>query len=212
MTQGFRGLLAQFSMLFQFTKAPPTRTDPHLGGTSETHWFHATCFPGHLPSCPAGRLSVQSSRPRPPGFPGVPSTSAQEEGSPCVLAPVFSLRVPRLMTFAVPAPPEKEAEVALLVHQLHFRTIYPWYLVGFSLLFMLKCVSYFAFSIRISFPSCCVSFNFFARLFRLCWYNSCLLGNTNSIIQSLKSTCSARDLSSIPGLGRLPGEGNGNPL
>ena len=83
---------------------------------------------------------------------------------------------------------------------------------GFSLLFMLKCVSYFAVSIRISFPSSCVSFNFFARLFRLCWYNSCLLGNTNSIIQSLKSTCSAGDLSSIPGLGRLPGEGNGNPL
>ena len=30
--------------------------------------------------------------------------------------------------------------------------------------------------------------------------------------QSKESTCNAGDLGSIPGLGRHPGEGNGNPL
>ena len=29
---------------------------------------------------------------------------------------------------------------------------------------------------------------------------------------SKESACNARDLGSIPGLGRYPGEGNGNPL
>ena len=32
------------------------------------------------------------------------------------------------------------------------------------------------------------------------------------IAQSVESACSARDLGSIPGLGRSPGEGNDNPL
>ena len=32
------------------------------------------------------------------------------------------------------------------------------------------------------------------------------------VAQSVKSACSAGDLSSIPGSGRAPGEGNGNPL
>ena len=30
--------------------------------------------------------------------------------------------------------------------------------------------------------------------------------------QTVKNICSAGDLGSIPGLGRSPGEGNGNPL
>ena len=36
----------------------------------------------------------------------------------------------------------------------------------------------------------------------------CFFGGSNS----KESACNAEDLGSIPGLGRSPGEGNGNPL
>ena len=37
--------------------------------------------------------------------------------------------------------------------------------------------------------------------------------NLNSLVaQMIESSCNAGDLDSIPGLGRSPGEGNGNPL
>ena len=40
-----------------------------------------------------------------------------------------------------------------------------------------------------------------------------LLSLTSLLAQTVKeSACSAGDLGSIPGLGRSPGEGNGNPL
>ena len=80
-TQGFRDLLAQFSMPFQFTKAPPTRTDPRLGDMSETHWFHAAFFLGRLPSHPAGLLSVQGSCPRPAGFQEFPPRLPRRRGA-----------------------------------------------------------------------------------------------------------------------------------
>ena len=38
-------------------------------------------------------------------------------------------------------------------------------------------------------------------------------GRGSLVVQMVKeSACNARDLGSIPGLGRSPGEGNGNPL
>ena len=81
MTRGFRGLLAQFSMLLQFTNAPPATTDPRLGDMSETHWLHAAFFLGRLPSYPAGLLSVQSSRPRPAGFQEFPLRLPRRRGA-----------------------------------------------------------------------------------------------------------------------------------
>ena len=51
-----------------------------------------------------------------------------------------------------------------------------------------------------------------------CWSATIPLIPSNSDLINLggaeikASACSARDLGSIPGLGRSPGEGNGNPL
>ena len=39
-----------------------------------------------------------------------------------------------------------------------------------------------------------------------------LVGMTSLVAQTVKSAYNAGDLGSIPGLGRSPGEGNGNPL
>ena len=41
---------------------------------------------------------------------------------------------------------------------------------------------------------------------------SLILGNFPDDSDHKESTCNAGDLDSIPGLGRFPGEGNGNPL
>ena len=39
-----------------------------------------------------------------------------------------------------------------------------------------------------------------------------MLNGTSLVAQSVESACNAGDLGSIPGSGRSPGEGNGNPL
>ena len=42
---------------------------------------------------------------------------------------------------------------------------------------------------------------------------ACLLQHVNVwLLTKVHATCSAGDLGSLPGLGRFPGEGNGNPL
>lgn len=127
------GLLASFSVLFHFTNASPTQTDPLPGNASDMCWFHITFFLDHLPSRPAGLLSVQSSRPGPPVVPGTPSTFPPREAeSPCLRGAHFSLGLSlRLVTFAVPEPPEKGADGALLFHRLRVHASYPYDLVGF---------------------------------------------------------------------------------
>ena len=128
-TRGFRDLLAQFSMPFQFTIAPPIRTDPRPGVMSAT-LVPRCVFPGPsaLPSSWPAVCPEQP--PQASWIPRVPSTSAQEEGSPCVLATVLSWRAPRVVTFAVPGPPEKEAEEALSATE-HIRAACPRFLLGF---------------------------------------------------------------------------------
>ena len=44
------------------------------------------------------------------------------------------------------------------------------------------------------------------------YYGSVAIGTVLVGSDGKESACSAGDLGSIPGLGRTPGEGNGNPL
>ena len=53
-----------------------------------------------------------------------------------------------------------------------------------------------------------MSFNIYYRLFLLCKLNMGFPGGSDGE----ESACNAEDPGSIPGLGRLPGEGNGYPL
>ena len=39
-----------------------------------------------------------------------------------------------------------------------------------------------------------------------------MAGSGALVVQTVESACSAGDLGLIPGLGRSPGDGNGNPL
>ena len=71
---------------------------------------------------------------------------------------------------------------------------------------------------KLSHSLCTVFLNFFLRLFKLSLLDLCHFGRfsleTSLVAQMVEqaSACNARDLASIPGLERSPGEGNGNPL
>ena len=58
----------------------------------------------------------------------------------------------------------------------------------------------------------CIGWEDHAYYQRNFYPNPLLMKDIPGVSDSKESTCNARDLGLIPGLGRAPGEGNGHPL